>query len=317
MTNEIVVTAQREMPRPHVEAPVDGASIPRCQTAPWIVTWLTWPILFVAGVGGALLSIMLGWNYSTFYPTFLLLTVAVLMALEFAFPLREQWRMTWRSFRRDLKYFAAGSITIAAVNAVFALASIRLTNNNPGPLTEWPLYAGVPAALLAVDFLQYWQHRWSHELGGRLGRFLWRIHVAHHLPDRVYVLMHPAGHPINGLIVRGVATLLPLYYLGASAETVLLVNVVITLQGLVAHCNVDLRAGWFNYVFVGTELHRFHHRADVAESKNYAVALSLLDIAFGTFRYNPGRLPARLGVVDQAAYPGSNEFWKVMRLPFG
>ncbi len=56
--------------------------------------------------------------------------------------------------------------------------------------------------------------------------------------------------------------------------------------------------------------------ANLAESKNYAATLSILDLAFGTFHYRPGRVPERLGVLDQAAYPNSNELWKVMKLPF-
>jgi len=107
-----------------------------------------------------------------------------------------------------------------------------------------------------------------------------------------------------------------LYLLGANAETLLLANIIVTLQGLVSHCNLDLRAGWFNYLFVGTELHRYHHSANLAESKNYAATLSLLDLAFGTFYYRPGRVPERLGVLDPGAYPDSNELWKVMKLPF-
>ncbi len=34
---------------------------------------------------------------------------------------------------------------------------------------------------------------------GPLGRLMWRSHAAHHLPEQVYVLMHPASHPIYTL----------------------------------------------------------------------------------------------------------------------
>ncbi len=128
--------------------------------------------------------------------------------------------------------------------------------------------------------------------------------------------MHPAGHPINAFIVRALANIIPLYLLGATADTIVLVNLVIGLQGLVSHCNIDMRAGWFNYLFVGAELHRFHHSADAEEGRNYAVCLSILDQLFGTFVYRPGDAPARLGVDDPAAYPPSNEVHKVMLIPF-
>src|SRR5437870_4850905 len=63
-----------------------------------------------------------------------------------------------------------------------------LNTGRVGPITNWPLYVSVPVALLVVEFLNYWQHRWSHELNGGLGSFLWRSHATHHLPEQVYVL---------------------------------------------------------------------------------------------------------------------------------
>jgi sterol desaturase/sphingolipid hydroxylase (fatty acid hydroxylase superfamily) len=286
------------------------------RTAPWAVAWLTWPLMFVANLALGLYAIGHQVDYSRTLTGALAANVALLILLETRFPAEARWKMTLRSLLRDLKYFAASGATLAATNLLFGLAGIRLSDGHAGPMTGWPLYLSVPAALLAVDFLNYWQHRWSHELGGRLGAFLWRTHVAHHLPPQVYVLMHVAGHPLNIFFVRAFVNLLPLYLLGASAETVLLANIVMTLQGLVSHCNLDLRAGWFNYVLVGTELHRYHHSADLAESKNYAATLSLIDLVFGTFRYAPGRLPQRLGVGDPGAYPASEQIWRVMKLPF-
>ncbi len=285
-------------------------------TAPWAVTWLTWPVLFALNMGLALRAVAQNGNYSSVLTKLLITNVVVLVTLEFLFPLNRRWKMTSRSFFRDLKYIVAGGVTIASVDALFGLASIRLNTGHAGPITNWPLYLSVPTALLVVEFLNYWQHRWSHEMEGRFGTFLWRSHVAHHLPEQVYVFMHPAFHPLNAFVVRALVTLLPLYYLGATPATVLLFTTIITLQTVISHCNVDIRAGWFNYLFVGTELHRFHHSANLAESKNYAATLSLVDILFGTFYYRPGSLPDRLGVGDPSAYPNSEDFWKVMKLPF-
>jgi sterol desaturase/sphingolipid hydroxylase (fatty acid hydroxylase superfamily) len=284
--------------------------------SPWAVRWLTWPFLLLGSLSAALLSIRYRWDYGSVYGRSVLGCILVLVALELIFPLRSDWKMTWKSFRRDLKYLGSGVVTIAAINALFGMASIRLNAGHRGPITDWPLYLSVPVALLVFEFFQYWQHRLSHEMSGHLGDHMWRVHAPHHLPDRVYVFMHPAAHPLNNLMVRGFVTILPMYLLGASPATVLLVSTLVSVQGLVSHCNVDLRAGWFNYIFVGTELHRYHHSADREESKNYAVALSFMDLLFGTFRYDPDRIPERLGVDDPNSYPDSNEFWRVMRLPF-
>ncbi len=86
-------------------------------------------------------------------------------------------------------------------------------------------------------------------------------------------------------------------------------------QGLLSHFNVDVRAGWFNGVLVGTELHRFHHSADVAEAGNYAAVFSIWDRIFGTFRH-PSHAPHALGVPDRESYPPDRDWLGLWALPF-
>jgi hypothetical protein len=88
---------------------------------------------------------------------------------------------------------------------------IALGRNSNGPLANWPLLPSIVMGLLAFEFCQYWQHRISHEARGRIGGWLWRVHVAHHLPDRVYVLMHPAGHPISAPHARYINCKSPIF----------------------------------------------------------------------------------------------------------
>lgn len=175
---------------------------PRGSTTPWAVTWLTWPFFFALNVGLAVRSIMQHGNYSSVLTTLLIMDVVVLVTLEFLFPVRRQWKMTWQSLVRDLKYIVARGTTFAVVEGLFGLASIRLNAGHVGPITDWPLYLSVPAALLVAEFLNYWQHRWSHESSGALGSFLWRSHASHHLPEQVYVLMHPASMTLQKMLSR-------------------------------------------------------------------------------------------------------------------
>src|SRR5437016_4391779 len=93
---------------------------------PWAVTWLTWPILFVFNIGLALRAISYRGNYSSVLTTLLITDVIVLVTLEFLFPIRREWKMTWRSLLRDLKYIVAGGATFAAIDGPFGLAAIRL-----------------------------------------------------------------------------------------------------------------------------------------------------------------------------------------------
>jgi sterol desaturase/sphingolipid hydroxylase (fatty acid hydroxylase superfamily) len=283
---------------------------------PWAVRWLTWPIMFVANLAVVAVAITLRWNLNFALAATTVAFAMTLIALEFRYPLDDRWRMTLRTFfGRDIKYFAAGGATGAFTNFALAALGISLATGRVGPITEWPVWLAAPLLIVAFDFLQYWQHRWSHEADNAVKHYLWRTHAPHHLPEEVYVLMHPAGHPFNFFLIQGLLRLPLFYALGAAPEAVYAASAIIGLQGLVSHCNVDLRAGVFNYLFAGTELHRYHHSGDPTEAKNFAVALSLLDVLFGTLVYRPGEVPKRLGVARPDAYPQSREFWKTMLIP--
>jgi sterol desaturase/sphingolipid hydroxylase (fatty acid hydroxylase superfamily) len=250
------------------------------------------------------------------YPLFLGSLVTLLILVETLHPLRDQWRMTRETFwRRDLPFLLIGSLTVAAANAAGGLAIVHLGLARGESHASLPLVPAVVLAIAIPDLLWYWLHRLSHEAKGPVGRWLWRTHVAHHLPGQLYVLMHAVAHPINTVAVRIILTV-PLFFLGFSTEALFVAQLIGGLQGLVSHLNFDLRLGWMNYVLTGPELHRYHHSADVDEAKNYAATLPLWDIVFGTFVYRPGVDPAALGVGKPAAYPGNTQFLRTLALPF-
>lgn len=240
----------------------------------------------------------------------------LMVLVETLHPLRDQWRMTRATFfRRDLPFLVVGGVTIGLANYAAAWALVHFGLARGDSHTGLPLVPGVILALLIPDLIWYWVHRVSHEGKGRVGRLLWRIHVAHHLPQEVYVLMHGVAHPVNTVMVRAILTL-PLFFLGFSTEALFVANLVVGLQGLVSHFNVDVRAGWLNYFLVGTELHRYHHSADPREARNYGAVVPLWDLLFGTFHYRPHQPPQRLGVADPAAYPEDRQILRVLALPF-
>jgi len=282
---------------------------------PFLARWLTWPIALIGSITATLVAPRFGLDQVAVSGAASGILILVLVLMERIWPADPKWRMTWQTFLRDIQFFLVNGLTIGATNILFAAIGGAAADNHTGPLTAWPLWITVPVGILAVDFIQYWEHRIAHESGGPLGRLMWRSHAAHHLPEQVYVLMHPASHPIYTFLVRALATILPLYLLGLTPEAVILVNLTIGVQGIISHSNLDLRAGWFNYVFVGAELHRYHHSADLKEAGNYAVAFSFIDMLFGTFVYRPGQLPERIGVAAPSDYPRSGEVWKIMLLP--
>lgn len=250
------------------------------------------------------------------YPVYLGGMIAAMVVLEWLLPLRTDWSMGWRSFsRRDLPMMAMNGATIAATTGgVTTLAQWAASGTILH--TYWhPWWAEAIAAILISDFIWYWVHRYCHEGRGFLGQWLWKTHALHHLPEQVYVFMHVVGHPINSAYVR-VILMLPPIALGFSVEGIFAAAVLTGFQGLVSHFNVDIRAGWLNRIFMGTELHRYHHSADPREGRNYAAVVTLWDQLFGTFEYHPGAHPAALGVQDRAAYPENGKWGALLSMPF-
>lgn len=239
----------------------------------------------------------------------------ILQSIELLFPCERRWAINWRNLWRDIKYGIVNSVTLRAAGYLVALVSLETAAGNPGLLEGAPLLVEAIGIALVYEFFQYWFHRLSHEGSGWWGDKLWRVHVAHHLPDRVYMIMHAVGHPINFLIVVWFVPL-SIWLTGVSQEALLIWFSFRSLHGLISHYNVEIRAGWLNYVFVGTELHRYHHSADLTESKNYGSFLIFWDQLFGTFVYEPGKNPARLGVEDPSRYPDTNDTMQVLSLPF-
>lgn len=281
----------------------------------WIARGV-YPLFFFGDIAVAWLAIAQGWRLGLASGAIIGTTALALILLEAAFPAKPEWRMTFRSFLRDLKYIAATVSTGALLSGVGALLAIQVAGEGHGAIARLPLWTSVPLAILAFEFVQYWVHRWMHETDWPLGGFLWRVHAAHHLPDKLYVLMHPAGHPLNDLVVRQGLSVGLIALMGFNAEAAFLFSVIVAVGGLFSHFNLDVRAGWLNYLFVSTELHRFHHSADPAQGKNYGVATPFWDIVFGTFVYRPGVLPERIGVSEPALYPPSEAYWRVFLLPF-
>jgi len=280
-----------------------------------VVRYGLYPFLLVATLGFALWAITSGKELSSAFAWVMGARFAFLLGFEFMLPMKPEWRMSWRSFGRDLLYIVMNGGVSAIARWLIVFFAITSAEKNSGWLSDAPIVFGLIATALTFEFFQYWLHRLSHEAKGPIGSFLWRIHVAHHLPDRVYLLMHPVMHPFNMLasfpIIQGVLLLI-----GASPEAIFLFSALMSLQGLISHFNVEIHAGPLNYFLVGTELHRDHHSADPHESKNYGVVTPFWDLVFGTFHYRPGHAPARLGVERPADYPDSAAIHKVMMLPF-
>ena len=147
---------------------------------------------------------------------------------------------------------------------------------------RWPLLAQATLALFVAEILYYAYHRAAHET-----ELLWRLHATHHSAERLYWLNANRFHPIEASISY-VVEIGPLILLGASEQVLALFAVFTAVHGMLQHANIRMELGPLNWVFSGTELHRWHHSRDVSSANhNYGSNLIWMDLLLGT-RFLPG-----------------------------
>ena len=286
-------------------------------TARTFIRWGLYPLLW-AWVVGSIVYVMI-------YPDTMQIVlaiqgtgmVAVLMVLEWRFPYDDRWRMTWRHLLlRDLIFIAINGVTLALLSYGLVALAIDLSEDSIGLITGQPIWLQVIVGLVVFEALQYVLHRYMHQSNGPLTHVLWRTHAIHHLPQQLYVVMHAVFHPFNAVLVRCGTQLLPVWLLGYDPMAVYVFGSIIGYHGVVSHLNLDMRMGRLNYLFVGPELHRYHHSANSHEAKNFGATLSVFDIGFGTFHYRPGVPPAELGLSIDDGYPGQHDPLRAVLFPF-
>ena len=144
-------------------------------------------------------------------------------------------------------------------------------------------------------------------------RVLWRFHVVHHSPHRLYWLNVGRFHPLDKA-GQYVFDALPFVLLGVSSEVLAAYFVFYAINGFFQHSNCWVALGPLNFIVSGPELHRWHHSVLPAESdRNFGNNLILWDILFGTRFLPKDRAVETLGLRNRA-YPMG--FLAQMKAPF-
>jgi sterol desaturase/sphingolipid hydroxylase (fatty acid hydroxylase superfamily) len=269
--------------------------------------------------------LLVSFAYASLYPEQLVavqmikggVMITLLLACEWLFPYQRRWGMTRELFfRRDLVFLLANGLISRLLATGFAILAVYVAGFSSGPMSGSPLWLQVITGLLVFEALQYPLHRLMHQSRGPLTHFLWRSHAVHHLPAQLYLVMHAVLHPVNSIVTRVLVMIIPVALLGYDQFAVFVFMSIVALHATISHFNVDIRMGKLNYVFVGPELHRYHHSANSHEAVNYSAILPVFDWLFGTFLYRPGMPPAELGLSEADGYPGQVAAGKALLFPF-
>jgi sterol desaturase/sphingolipid hydroxylase (fatty acid hydroxylase superfamily) len=146
-------------------------------------------------------------------------------------------------------------------------------------LADWPADSWLVwvLALVAYDFLYYWNHRLGHEMN-----LLWAAHVVHH-QSQDFNLGTALRQSSTGFLF-GWVFYLPMAIAGVPPLVFAGVALIDLLYQYWIHTEQVGKLGWFDRVFASPSNHRVHHAVnDRYLDKNYGGILILWDRMFGTF----------------------------------
>jgi sterol desaturase/sphingolipid hydroxylase (fatty acid hydroxylase superfamily) len=225
---------------------------------------------------------------------------------------------TWELLAPRRKLTASNTVIarlffMGGVVAVAAMAQDRgwgLLN-----LMEGPAWLELGLAVVALDFIIYWQHQVFHFVP-----ILWRFHMMHHSDLDLDVSSGVRFHPVEiviSMVVKGVAVIA----LGVAPLAVVAFEIVLNGTSLFNHSNVKIPLSiepilrWF---VVTPDMHRIHHSVDPRETNsNYGFNVPWWDRLFGTYCAEPalGQLGMKIGL-EHLGSPVCLNLFMMLRLPF-
>ncbi len=205
------------------------------------------------------------------------LAFAILVALaEFVVELKKKqitrWRLgeMWGSFG----VFLVAQLTEKAATIVYVVTFFYVSEWIPWeiPVNHWTTLG----AILFVDFLYYWEHRWEHQV-----RVLWSYHSIHHSSPIYNYTTALRVSFIDGFVTW--IFFLPAVLVGFHPVVVLLAIGVMLMYQFWIHNEIIGKMGWYEKIFLTPSQHRVHHGSDaIYLDKNYGAIFSFWDRMFGT-----------------------------------
>jgi len=247
----------------------------------------------------AVSAVLLGW---------LAIVVVITAIAERLVPNRSSWHPNRQDVLRDSSLFAINALADKLADVAVASIAIYMVSANRGLMADWPMALQIVLGILVAELGSYVLHRASHR-----STWLWKVHVAHHLPAAVNASNSFNAHPLNALLNKFVR-MAPLLPLGLSADAILFVALFGLLQNVIVHANVRGQMGVLNLLIGTGELHRLHHSTRLDQAGNYGTSVPLWDQLFGTFHW--GTEPEAVGVTEPDRYPSPYAIKQLLALPF-
>ncbi|NPA72481.1 MAG: sterol desaturase family protein [Gammaproteobacteria bacterium] len=236
----------------------------------------------------------------------------IFITIEKMWPFRKQavFRVDWLT---DVNYFLLNHLLVGFMLLVTSFVVFNVFGwvshlGTASFIQSIPFLLQLLLIVLFADLVQYWVHRSYHEIP-----FLWRFHAVHHSAEKLDWMAGSRQHILEIFVTRSLV-LVPVSLLGFPKEIIDAYIIIVGLQAVFNHANVQFKFGWLQYIFVTPQFHHWHHSSDKAAiDKNYAAHFSFLDYLFKTAVKNQKEWPNAYGVVGNYVPKG---LWQQQLFPF-
>jgi len=239
-----------------------------------------------------------------------LVAITVSFAAERVAPYEPQWNRSRGDARRDVAHGIVNETLQGLSLLVLPFIVSLLAIDGVWP-TSWPFVVQVVMTTVMVDAGITLGHWWSHR-----STPLWRLHSVHHSVERFYGFNGLMKHPLHQLFETAVATS-PLVVLGLPTAVAEAAVVLVAVQLLVQHSNVDYATGPFDRILAVNVVHRFHHlRWPGVGDVNFGLFFTVWDRLLGTYVFDPTCQfdSSVLGIAAEPDFPVA--YWDQILHPF-
>jgi sterol desaturase/sphingolipid hydroxylase (fatty acid hydroxylase superfamily) len=224
--------------------------------------------------------------------------LVIALVLERLLPVTPGQRDLTRGFGQDLFWylvdFARNVSWVPFYLALLIWIKVRLLGSfeliPPGVL---PSVMAWTIAILAWDLLSYLSHVLRHRID-----FLWRFHAIHHSQREMNFFTQHRFHDLDVIVDLTIRTI-PLLVLNANLPTLTFFYALSLAHFQLYHSSIRTNYGPLRFVLVNPQFHRVHHARDpMMHNRNYGIAFSFWDRAFGTRHLASDEYPELLGIED-------------------
>lgn len=226
----------------------------------------------------------------------LLICVLIFVPLEHILALRTQQRIFRKGLGNDVIYAVVnGAFTrvciILMASAAMSASALLMPDWVPKAVSRQATWLQVIEIIILADLGVYIAHRAFHAIPA-----LWRFHSIHHGIEELDWVAAFRAHPVDQVITKAVS-LVPVFFLGFSAEAIIVYFTIYQGHALLLHANVRMNFGPLKWLIASPQFHHWHH-ADHRDAydKNFASQLAIIDALFGTFHVPDCKMPEKYGV---------------------